>query len=518
MGSKFVFTAWFGVGTKARGSRATIPPILTGMRLLVVDDNPGAREILTRLLEELGFQVDAVASAREAIAAVRQDSKANGAVFMDWRMPDMDGIEATRVLKAEYKTQRVILVTAFGRDEVRREAERAQADAFLVKPVSPSHIVDAMVALYAEPSAREHVPASPDPWSAPSLEGMRVLLAEDNEINQQIAVELLASAGVHVTVANHGREALEILDTIDPLPHLVLMDVQMPEMDGFEATQAIRANPRFAELPVVAMTAHAMVEERQRCLSAGMVDHVSKPIDPEALFATLRRFYWRTAASRLSRMPSTTADTPPESEGIAKIDGVDVVAGLRRVAGNRTLYKKLLLQLAEHHANAPVEIRNALEKSEGALAERLAHTVKGVAGNVGALEVQKVAGDLEKSLREHADRSVVERALQTFEERLGELVGRILATSSPIKVQPVEPPVAEEIDLEALAPVVKRLVTLLADADTEAGALVEAEKGPLSALLGDQFATFAASIDGFEFDDALERLRNAASSHGLTLD
>ena len=186
----------------------------------------------------------------------------------------------------------IVLVTAFGREEVREEAERLQLDGFLVKPVTKSMIVDTLVNVFADASGEETSTAA-EGDQATRLRGARILLAEDNEINQQIAIELLEGAGAAVTVANNGREAVEIaVERPQPPPFdVVLMDLQMPEMDGYQATAKLRSDARFATLPIIAMTAHATIEERQRCLAAGMNDHIAKPIDPGNLFATVGRFY-----------------------------------------------------------------------------------------------------------------------------------------------------------------------------------------------------------------------------------
>src|SRR5262249_6018301 len=187
----------------------------------------------------------------------------------------------------------MVMVTAFGREEVREEAERLNIEGFLIKPVTKSMLVDILVTLFSPARGEVAAASTAAAERGIRLDGLRVLLVEDNEINQQVAVELMEGVGVAVDVANNGREAVETLEAErDPIPDdVVLMDVQMPEMDGYQATARIRSQPRFASLPIVAMTAHATVEERQRCVAAGMVDHVSKPIDPAALYAVLARFH-----------------------------------------------------------------------------------------------------------------------------------------------------------------------------------------------------------------------------------
>ncbi|HEU4418735.1 MAG TPA: response regulator, partial [Planctomycetota bacterium] len=260
VGSTFHFTVWLGVGD-AKGLGRIVPERLATLRMLVVDDNPTAREILQEPLSSIGSRVDAVASGMEAITAIKQHDAVDpyDVVFMDWRMPGMDGLQASRHIKSDETLRHppaVVLVTAFGREEVREEAERLQLDGFLVKPVTKSMIVDTLVSLFGHgdddaPATAEHKEVR--------LRGARILLVEDNEINQQIAVELLEGAGAAVVVAGNGRKAVELLSNgVQPPPFdVVLMDLQMPEMDGFQATKRLRSDPRSSALPIIAMTAHA---------------------------------------------------------------------------------------------------------------------------------------------------------------------------------------------------------------------------------------------------------------------
>ncbi|HEY7409226.1 MAG TPA: response regulator, partial [Vicinamibacteria bacterium] len=359
-GSTFIFTAWFGLGAS---SRRLVPARLMSLRALVVDDNPAAREILGEALVGVVARVDAVGGGAEAVAAVsQQDASAPyDVVFMDWRMPDLDGLEATRLIKQDPALRHppaVVMVTAFGREEVRDEAERLDIEGFLLKPVTKSMLVDTLVTLFG-PARAETAGASAEAGErGVRLDGLRVLLVEDNEINQQVATELIEGVGGRVTVAGDGRQAVERLEQAgDPLPYdVVLMDIQMPEMDGYQATARLRAQPRFARLPIVAMTAHATVEERQRCVAAGMNDHVAKPIDPSALYDVLGRC--RDGARALPA--GAPAPAPPAPGAVPEVEGLDAAQGLRRVAGNLKLYARLLRQFVEEHAGDAARIRDSL--------------------------------------------------------------------------------------------------------------------------------------------------------------
>jgi two-component system sensor histidine kinase/response regulator len=257
------------------------------LRALVVDDNAAAREILAEALSGVVARVDSVSGGAEAVAAVKRHDAASpyDVVFMDWRMPGVDGLEAARRIKQDRALGRqpvLVMVTAFGREEIRDEAERLDIEGFLLKPVTKSMLVDTLVTLFGPESGETQAASGLAAEEGVRLDGLRVLLVEDNEINQQVARELIEGVGGNVTVANDGRRGVERLEQAgDPLPYdVVLMDIQMPEMDGYQATARLRSQARFAKLPIVAMTAHATHEEKQRCVAAGMNDHVGKPVDP----------------------------------------------------------------------------------------------------------------------------------------------------------------------------------------------------------------------------------------------
>jgi two-component system sensor histidine kinase/response regulator len=352
-GTTFYFTAWLGVGS-ATGTGRIVPEKLGQLRVLVVDDNAAAREILQEPLSGVARRVDAVGTGKEAIAAVQEGDATDpyDIVFMDWRMPGMDGLQASRHIKSDETLRHrpaIVLVTAFGRDEVREEAERLQLDGFLVKPVTKSMIVDTLVNVFAD--GGEDLRGASDAEQASRLRGARILVTEDNEINQQIAVELLEGAGATVSIANNGREAVEMLSRPGPSPFdVVLMDLQMPEMDGYQATAKLRAESRLATLPIIAMTAHATIEERQRCLAAGMNDHVSQT---DRFGGAVRRGRALLQAACGAGAPDQPSSAAPQ-EAVPSIAGLDTSDGLSRVGGNRTLYVKILRQFVEQQGPRPI--------------------------------------------------------------------------------------------------------------------------------------------------------------------
>ncbi len=519
IGSTFYFTIWLAVGSTA-GSGRVIPEKLHRLRVLVVDDNPAALEILREPLIALAGRADAASSGKEALAALRQHDATDpyDIVFMDWRMPGMDGLQASRHIKSDETLKHqpaIVLVTAFGREEAREEAERLQLDGFLVKPVTKSMIVDTLVNVFAAESGETTAAAAQGAQATP-LRGARILLAEDNEINQQIAVELLEGAGATVKIANDGREAVDILwNGPQPPPFdVVLMDLQMPEMDGYQATARLRSDARFAKLPIVAMTAHATIEERQRCLAAGMNDHVSKPIDPSNLYETVARFYKPPLPQSVSvgadlPPPSAPAAPPPTADPLPSIDGLDTRDGLARVAGNRKLYANLLRQFVEQQGPAVEQISAALSRGESALAERLAHTLKGVAGNIGARPVHGAADALEKIIRAKGGAPEIESAKQHAAAALDPLIARLKETLNsypPAPPTPAPAPANPAASREAAA----HLGTLLAESDPGAVDFIEASHLALRLLFtADAWPRFEKLVRDYSFAGAQELLAQA---------
>lgn len=318
-GTRFIFTCRMNVlQGSSRGFSA--PTRLQDLRVLIVDDNPGAREVLSSIVESMSPQLKTVSSGREALAEVqraRTQAQPYHLVLMDWQMPGMDGLETVRRLyqaNPGEATPSIIMVTAHSRDDLLQAAQGLQVDAVLEKPVSPRSVHNALHQalnqLHAHAAQASRSPTAATGPEPGQLQGLRVLLVEDNDVNQELAATLLSEAGVSVDMAEHGHQALEKLDQASY--DLVLMDWRMPLMDGLEATRRLRADPRFANLPIVAMTSSAQAEDRETCLRAGMNDHLSKPIDPALLLRAVA--YW--GHHRKSHAPALAATNPPPAQAL----------------------------------------------------------------------------------------------------------------------------------------------------------------------------------------------------------
>ena len=430
-------TFWFAVplGRGAGQARVLQPsPDLRDRRALVVDDSATAREVLAGMLTYMTFRVDTVTRGEDAldrVAAADRTGQPYDVVFLDWSMPGgIDGIETARRMAAlPLKTQpRRVMVTAYGRAEVIQEAGAAGIQATLVKPVSPSLLFDTVIETFGATGAKE---SAVQPTGLPDLaplKGLQVLLVEDNELNQLVATELLKNAGIAVDVAENGQVAVERVG--QRRYDLVLMDMQMPVMGGEEATKRIRQQFPSGQLAILAMTANAMAGDRERCLAAGMNDHIAKPIEPADLFGKLLK--WRPTggtgrppAVREAAKDSTPAPGPAGLDGIA---GLDVKAAVGRMMNDRSMFERLLRKFAwGESAATAATITAQLDRGELADAQRSAHSLKGSAGMLGAVEVQARAAALESALKQQQPEADVRAASARLAEELARLVEAVRA-------------------------------------------------------------------------------------------
>jgi len=424
VGSLFNFEITLGVGKDAHEHTFETVPDLKGLHAIVLDDNPTAREILSTYLKSFSFKVDEAENAETLFRKMREAEAPYDLIVLDWLMPEMEGLQVAQIIKNEIKQENdphIIMVSGFSSGDVMDRPGGEFIDQFLTKPVSPSHLFDAVMAAFGieteRKAMRHHARREIDSHALRPVQGAQILLVEDNEINQQVATELLGHAGFFVDIAGNGQEALDKLNTGSY--DCVLMDVQMPVMDGLTATRKIRENPGFADLPVLAMTANATVEDREKSLTHGMNDHIAKPINPEILFAALLK--WIPHGDR--DLPQDEDDSAHDQDEIElpNIPELDTEAGVARLGGNISSYLRLLDKFVQNQESSIREIQAALLAGQAEEAIRHAHTVKGVSGNIGATELQKAAADLEAALKvspSELPESLMDRAKSELERIL----------------------------------------------------------------------------------------------------
>ena len=513
-GSEFWFTARLGKSRAVR-RETLLQPNLQGARVLVVDDNEHACAVLRENLSSMGFVVDTARSGPAAIDIVRGRASRGEQLYtlmmIDWQMPMIDGIETARRIKslALAMVPKIVLVTAYGREDVFRGAETAGIDYVLVKPINPSNLFDTIANVLSAGAADKKAEPIPVQARQPQaeIEGARILLAEDNEINQQVAVELLASVGCIVDVAKDGQEAVTMAEA-QPYD-LVLMDMQMPVMDGLEATRVLRGKYPSTTLPIVAMTANAAQQDRDHCLAAGMNDHLAKPIEPDQLFAALKRWIKRngTAQAPAVAQPAEVAAVADLPE---QVEGLNCSLGLRRVLGKRPAYRSLLERFIVSQQGAIALLRAALESGDMEAAERVAHTLKGVAGNIGATALQKAAEDIEGRIRARETGPAFEASIALTEKHLSSLVTALAAWFAAHALAPAAPlPGQQQIE-----EVVARLSALLAEDSAESTHVFADNAQLLQAAFPAIFKSLENAIRNFNFESALEILRGVASRDG----
>jgi len=485
---------------------------LRGLRALVTDDNAMSREILSETMTSFGFQVGTAPDGEEALArlhAAEDEGRPYELVLMDWKMPGMDGLETSRQIRAtpEFNHVPIVMVTAFGRDNERTHGETAGINAFLTKPVQQSVLFDTLMQVFAQARGETGAPRTMLTRKSVrpvGLDGAHLLLAEDNVINQEVAVGILSADGVAVDVANNGREAVDMVGR--KRYDAVLMDMQMPEMDGYEAARRIREDDALAALPIIAMTAHAMEGDREKCLSAGMNDYVTKPIDPKQLFDVLGKWVTVTAEPEEGAAPQPPAQTPSAAE-ILSLPGFDVADALDRLRGNERLYRKLLADLADKHSRDCEHIQEALKAGDLGTARNIAHTLKGITGNLSAQEVHRAAAAMESaliSMAEGAEGIEVQDCLTKLAQAMGRAVETIRSTlpqpGENALAQPPESGGAPELDNTQMVEIARRVKEA-----AELGDVTEAMRAIELLPDGSEHRTrFTVLADDFDLDALVE--------------
>lgn len=514
VGSTFSFTVPLRIAEDVGDRKKSPPPDLRGLRVLVVDDNPTARKILMEICTSFTFRVSQARSGEEALLKIRNavtEEKPFDLILMDWRMPGMDGIEATKKLKEEMRTRKVpaiLMVSAYGRDDVMYQADEAKVDGFLTKPVNPSLLFNSIMEVLGgkiegELQHREFTGMKTEKLEA--IRGAKLLLVEDNEINQHVAMELLEQAGFVVTVAGNGKEGLQAVRKGGY--DAVLMDVQMPVMDGYTATGEIRKlPPPVGHVPIIAMTARAMKGEKERCIEAGMNDYVPKPIDERELLTALIR--WIKPGERI--VPQASPEKKPEAaiDLPERLPGLDIAAALSKLGGNKGLYRKVVIEFRRKYRDSHNMLLQADKEGDTELLERLGHTIKGLAGNMGASVLFDAARKIEYTAKNrHIEKrdALFDRYRTALDEVL-ESIDSLQLEKAPDRPEE-EPDGGKELDEKALKDLLNELNEML---DTGSYHALEKVKSLFPCVedgkARDLLQKMESLIEDYEFDDARDCL------------
>ena len=451
-GTAFYFTANFGLSNEISPMLSQPKMDLRGLSILVVDDSPSAREIMQHLAHTLSFEVELVASGEEALERIQykdEQGEPFKIVFMDWKMPGMSGIEACHHIKSDtslIRPPKVVMVTAYDKDDVLQQLDGEEPDGFLSKPVSESSLLtNTMMVLGYEEQQTTKSTYELELEAVAAIRGAHILLVDDNEINQQVGAELLELAKMVVTIANNGKSAIEQIQAGDF--DLVLMDIQMPIMDGYAATKELRKDPQYAELPIIAMTANALTTDRDKCLAAGMNEHIAKPIDPNLLYRTLAD--WIKPGER--EIPSESlqeadlADksdheneskpTQADNQSPLNLPGFDTDSAILRMGGSVNAYRKILNKALESEADVIERLQQSMANEDKETSIRIVHTLKGVAGTLGANVLHSNARELESALMsDKATAQLILQTKQTLDESLNIIRAALQAEKASLDI------------------------------------------------------------------------------------
>ena len=468
-GSTFTFTANFG-RQSAEQKKFVPPPDIQGLNVLVVDDCDSSRLIMEKILESFGFRVELVSSGKDSLAILKDNqslAKPFELVMIDWLMPGLDGIETSRRIRQDLKlTIPIIMMTAFGKDSERLEAEKVGINVFLTKPIYQSTLFNAIMDAFGEEALVGTVMEKRITTKASiykkHLKGIRVLVAEDNLTNQEIALAILESAGIFVEIAKNGKEAVEAVHR----SHFdaVLMDIQMPEMDGYEATKIIRQDSRFTSIPIIAMTAHAMKGDEEKCLEAGMDGYISKPINQERLFYIIWKSMGRQEPISAKEPEAVSEETVVAEAGELpdRLPGINIKDALKMLNIDKDIFKGILIKFLGSNKDTMSKIRSAFESEDWESLMQSAHSLKGSSANIGANDLREAAYELEKASKDGVVKppalfliEKVEAALKQVQESLQSLVDISKVESShgkkisadPEQLRPLLKQLAEALDL-----------------------------------------------------------------------
>ncbi len=517
-GSDFFFTTKLRISAKKKNQRSRRGKLPEGLRALVVDDNKTARDVLVSILTSLSITVDTAVDGQSAIKLLNEAMEqgvAYDVVLLDWIMPGIDGIETARRIKSHTshaKIPAMLMVTANGREEAYVEAANVGMDAFLLKPVYASVIYDTLLENLGTGtiSGTRKIKDTKQDIDLEKIQGARILLVDDNSINRQVATEFLEDVGITVKTAANGKECLAALsrEQFD----LVLMDIQMPDMDGLEATRRIRQESRYMDLPIIAMTAHAMSGDREKSIAAGMNEHITKPIDPDILYRALRQ--WIPAKQLDQQDSRIIVPLAPAEENhldaLPIMPGINQEQALKVLNGKYQLFLTMLYDFQKSYSTLPTLLREFSRTNRWDRIQEYAHTVKGVSGYIGAASLLKKAEAVERAFKKGQSEEAAVLLIPFIDEADRVLSSLSLlpakeecAVSQPDEVVPVE-----QADMQQQGKLLQQLINHLQQGEVAAEEQFgEIKKGLSGRGMDKQLQALAQLIEDIEYEQAAESAR-----------
>ena len=550
-GSTFIFTACFGLQPEKIKQKLAIPPDIQGLNVLVIDDCTDSRAIMKKMVESFGFHAELLSSAETSLSRLKGSEMRENPVdliLMDWLMPRLDGIEASRIIRTDLELDiPIILMTAFGKETQKKYAEKVGINGFLIKPIYQSTLFDAIMDAFGKKDAKsekvkKHLTTRTSIYKN-RLKGFRVLVVEDNPINQEIALAILEGAGIVVKIADNGKDAVEAVRK----SHFdaVLMDIQMPIMDGYEATRKIRKNPEFGSLPIIAMTAHAMKGDEEKCLEAGMNGYISKPVNQDRLFQIL----WRELKTGLKPLPGQDHDQvqvqnrdrqTDESETgelsdrfdkdiseketgylPASLPGIDIQGAQAGLNLDNDTFKHILAGFLKNNQNTIKKTEDAFDRKDWELLLQLTHSLKGSGANIGAFALHKAANDLEQAVKDKTDAhlispqifSRISQLTDSFKTALNQVLGSLQSLVDTPEGTALSDSLSgplsgkeSRVDTAQLKPILKQLADALELADPEV--INKHIKAAGKYLDSSTFKALETRINNYDYDEALEALKS----------
>jgi two-component system, sensor histidine kinase and response regulator len=523
-GSNFYFTADFELSSSEPQENFDKNETRKEIKILVADDNKVSRRLMEIALVQ--YDIETVSSGQKAIQRLVEEAEKNipfHLLLLDWKMEGMDGFATYRNITDDPRIAGVpvIMISAVAQDEQIKEAEQLGFIKVLRKPIKKNILLREINELFPDYYSKLPIKTTKEDNNQNeinAIKGASILLAEDNLINQQVATQILENAGIRVTIVNNGQEAVSELIRSENKYNALVTDIQMPEMDGYEAARIIRKNPKFSKFPIIAMTAHAMAGDREKSLAQGMNDHVTKPIRAKELFSALSKLIKPEDIKDIvfdqkpKRKKETTHLILPES-----LPGIDLKAGLEILSGDKKLFVKLLEEFYNTHDKNVEDIRKAIHLEDMETTEKLAHAVKGVAGNLAAKGLEKAARDLEFFIRDKENRKTgqLEELINIFARKHEQLLSSIKQGILPLK-EKNKAVIPAQAKIESI---LAKLAIFIRENDSDVEDYFELIVADLASLnIGKEVQLLADAISIYDFDQAMTILESIAAILDISIE